>query len=159
MTHLPTKATMKKVTIILAAIFIVISVSGQVKGVDLDNAVEVKHDEELMNHSEEWIKGFEEDSIFFYMINRFPKPVDSKHLIKELDRVLKANDLDINKPDREDDLFPSQVKGLTDYSNLDHYVSIDEAKIDRTYFIGDEWAIGIVCNYKGQVLFLVKSQE
>jgi hypothetical protein len=147
---------MKKATIVIAAIFMAITASGQVKGVDLDNAVEVKTEDELLNHIEEWLQTPESDYVFF-IENAYA--VDYKHLISELDRILKANDLDINKPDMEDDLLPSEINGLRDYENLSYYVALGKAEIMRRYFIDDEWTIGITCNYQVRVLILVESQE
>lgn len=85
--------------------------------------------------------------------------VDYKHLITELNRILEANDLDIDKPDFEDDLFPSNVNGITDYSDLAHEISIGEAEISRMYLLVDEWAIRIVCNYQMRALLFGKFEE
>ena len=135
-----------------------ITASGQVKGVDLDNAVEVTGDEDIIDFNEEWVNLPDIDVYGFFIAN--DNAVDYKHLISELDRILQANDLDIHKPDIEDDLFTPSIKGLTDYSNLSHYVAMGEAEIMRTYFIDYEWTIRIVCNYTTRALILgKKSQE
>ena len=147
---------MKKASLIIAAILMAIIASGQVEGVDLDNALEVKTDDELQNHIEEWLQTPESNYVFF-IVNDYA--TDYKHLISELDRILKANDLDINKPDMEDDLLPSEINGLRDYENLSYYVALGKAKIMRRYFIDDKWTIGITCNYQVRALILVKSQE
>lgn len=149
---------MKHATIIIAAILMAITVNGQVKGVDLSNAVKVNSEMDLMNHIEEWTYQ-SEDEIYIFTISMMPKPVDYKHLITELNRILEANDLDINKPDEEDDLLPSRINGLTDYSNLDHYVRLGEAEIMRRYYLDNGWIIAILCNYQTRGLVLGKIQE
>ena len=149
---------MKKVTILLATIFIVVIARGQVNGVDLENAVQLSDEADLSDYIEQWIK-LSEENAYAFAIADIPKPVDYKHLITELDRILVANNLDINKPDTEDDLLPENVKGLTDYSNLAYYVSLGEAEVIRGYFIDDDWGIGIVCNYNTRVLFISKKPD
>ena len=139
---------MKKTIAILAAILMAISTSGQVKGIDLENVVEVSGDREMLEHSKQWVKTNEDGVTVYVFIIENEYAVDYKHLITELDRVLKANGLDIDKPDDEDDLLPPRVKGLRDYSNLAHYVSIGEAEIRRNYYLQNGWMIGIICDYE-----------
>jgi len=149
---------MRKATIILTAILMAVSVSGQVKGVDLENLVEAKTDADLLDHIEEWVYVPDQDA-YVFMISTAPMPVDYKHLITELNRILEANDLDIDKPDEEDDLLPPSVSGLTDYSDLDHEIAMGEAEIMRKYYVDDEWFITIYCNYNASILVIAKFPE
>jgi hypothetical protein len=146
---------MKKITLILTVILMAIAVSGQIKGIDLDNVVEVKNENELENHPEQWIKIPAPDGVYTFFIEN-TNAVDYKHLITELDCILQANDLDINKPDQEDDLLPSEIKGLRDYDNLSYYVALGKAEIMRSYNLDDEWVIGIICNYQVRALGIGK---
>lgn len=143
---------MKKASIIVAAILISITVSGQIKGVDLENAVEVENDLEVSEHSEQWVKLSRQGIVLYSFSINNDSVVDYKHLITELDRVLKANGKDINKPDIENDLLPSEIKGLQDYENLSHYVDLGEAQVSRIYNLDNGWEVRVVCNSRMQAI-------
>jgi len=153
------KATMKKAIMILAAILTAITINGQVKGIDFGNAELAETDEELYEHAKQWVKlDYEGENAYTYMIwNDYA--VDYKHLITELDRVLKANGLDIDKPDIEDDLLPQNIKGIRDYKNLAYYVTMGEAEISRSYFLDNGWVIGILCNYQGKAIVVANAHS
>ena len=149
---------MRKATIIIATILMAIAASGQVKGVDLENVVELENEADLVNHIEKW--GYlQEEDVYVFTIRMIPMAVDYKHLLTELDHILEANELDIDKPDEEDDLLPSEINGLRDYNNLSFYVALGQAEIIRSYYLDDEWVIKLICSYDLRALLLFKIQE
>ena len=144
---------MKKASIIEATILISITVSGQVKGIDLENAVKVENDLEISEHHyEQWVRLSQQGIDLYAFTIQNDSAVDYKHLITELDRVLNANGKDINNPDIENDLLPSEIKGLRDYENLSRYVGLEKAQLSRTYNLENGWEVRIVCNCRMQVL-------
>lgn len=82
-------------------------------------------------------------------------PVGIKHLIEELDELLKLNKLDINQPDSDKSLYAIYAKDIHEYGSLNTSLLASDAEIDMSWLILPKNLIKVELN-KNQYIIIVK---
>jgi hypothetical protein len=124
---------MRNTILLLVALITVGLSNAQLKGLDFDNAEELKTDseKELENNMRVLIKGPEGDYLIYYSS---PTNIAIQRAVEKSIEICTINGLDFNTPSDNKTILDNSVETIRDFDNLRHPLILEESEVDQSYY-------------------------